>query len=359
MSEQGSHMMAGILSQPGALTSVLDKNIAKALEFGSQIMSRPGGTLYIVGTGTSFHCAELAARFFPPSGPGERGITAIPKSAYEFVNYTPVLRKDDTVIVISHRGYKNFSNRSLVKSVESGCHTAAVTGLDSTIGEKDAGTLFLTVEQEESSAHTVSFTAALGVLLAISASVHRKEDEARSQVLSSVKEVTGLMDGVIASRETLRRTLMDSKVPRRIWIAGGGPNSVVAKEGALKIQETCYMDAFGIEVEQLIHGPMRAASIPEDLFIPIIWGQTGGRGRELATSIMDAGGRVMTISDRTTDPHDCLQEDFNLEERLSPFITVLPLQLTALYYSIMQGTNPDSFRKDDPYFAKLDAKLKL
>lgn len=359
MSEQGSHMMAGILAQPGALTGVVEKNAARAMQFGSQIRTRADGTLYIVGTGTSFHCAELAARFFAPLHAGERGIRTVPLSAYEFVNYTPALRKDDTVVVISHRGYKNFSHRSLVRSVETGCHTAAVTGIDSTIGDNDAEAVFRTVEQEESSAHTVSFTTALGVMLAVSAAVTRDAGEAGEYIRSTIARVSELMSQVLGGRETLRRTLMEAKVPRRIWIAGGGPNAVIAKEGALKIQETCYMDAFGIEVEQLIHGPMRAASIPEDLFIPIIWGETGSRGRELATSIMDAGGRVMTISDRAKDPHDCLLEDFSLDELLSPFITVLPLQLAALYFSILQGTNPDSFRKDDPYFAKLDAKLKL
>lgn len=352
-------MMAGILSQPGALTTVVQRNVGRAMEFGSQIRSRPGGTLYIVGTGTSFHCAEIAARFFSPLHPDEHGTRTIPISAYEFVNYRPALGARDTVVVISHRGYKNFSHRSLVMSVEAGCHTAAVTGIDSTISDGDSEAVFRTIEQEESSAHTVSFTTALGVMLAISAAATRDEGTAREHVLSTVDKVSRLMSQVIGERETLRRTLMEAKIPRRIWIAGGGPNSVIAKEGALKIQETCYMDAFGVEIEQLIHGPMRAASIPEDLFIPIIWGDTGGRGRELATSIMDAGGRVMTISDKTSDPHDCLLEDFDLEEYLSPFITVLPLQLTALFFSILQGTNPDNFRKDDPYFAKLDTKLKL
>ncbi len=358
MSEQGYHMMAAILSQPGALLTTVEKNTDGALQLGAEIAGRGKGTVYVVGTGTSFHCAELSSRFFSSRNAG-KGVKAVAYSSFDFANYTPPISREDTVVVISHRGYKNFSNRSLRIGRERGCHVAAVTGYGSTIGDGDADTVFRTVEQEVSSAHTVSFTTALAVMLSVAMASSADGGEARTAISSVSREVADAMSSVLAARESVRRAVAAYDHAPGIWIAGGGPNGVVAKEGSLKIQETCYINAFGFEVEQMIHGPMRAASIPQDLFIPIIWGASAGRCRELASSLSDAGGHLLTISESADDPYNLLPPVKHVQEHLSPFVTVIPLQLTALYLAMLRGTNPDSFRSTDPYFARLDRTLKL
>lgn len=357
MNETEYHMSSSILSQPPALLSVVEKNVDNAVSFSSSLKSRNAGTMYLVGTGTSFHAAELSS-YFLPNEANKPATRAVPISSYEFANYTPALGKGDCVIVISHRGYKAYSNRSLSIAKEKGCLVGAVTGIGSTIGEKDADHVFYTVEQEKSSAHTVSLTTAMGVVLTILSSLTLPDSDFRQYAITAARNISSKMEHVLSARGSMRKRIESSGNPGRIWIAGGGPNKVAAKEGALKIQETSYRDAYGFETEQMIHGPMRAADVEDDLFIPIIWGKSGSRARELADALASAGGHVMTVSDAPSE-HNCMPTGIEIDEPLSPFLTLLPLQLTALYLALIGGTDPDSFRREERHFASIDSVLKL
>ncbi len=359
MAENDYHMFASILSQPAELLKAVERNVESAISFASKLKRSADCNLYLVGTGSSLHAAEIGAYFLRGAAYAYSPVRVMPISSYEFVNYTPPLRKKDAVVVVSHRGYKSYSNSSLRMAVDSGCHVAAVTGFDSTISDNDAEHVMRTVGQEKSSAHTVSLTTALGVLYSISVALSMPEASARKEAGSRMKQVSAMMEGVISDRESLRNTISGFGTIGRIWITGSGPNKIVAREGALKIQETCYLDAYGFEVEQMIHGPVRAASITDDLFIPVIWGGVDRRSSGLASAIHDAGGKVMAISNTAAEKFNCIAGGFDLEENLSPFVTLIPMQLTALYLAVLRGTNPDNFRKDEPHFAILDSKIKL
>lgn len=359
MDENEFHMYRSIVSQPEKIAHAVISNMDSVIRLGSVMQSGKRGKLFLVGTGTSLHAAELAYYFFTGNGNGSSTVEALPFSSYEFVNYPPALSKEDTVMVISHRGYKRYSHSALELSARKGCVTVAITGIGSTVRKGDADFVFETVEQEKSSAHTVSFTSALAILLSISIASRNSENDAIARIRAVTEKITSLMGSIISGRDVIRNLVSGMTALRRVWISGSGPNRIIAKEGALKIQETCYLDAYGFEIEQLIHGPMRAASIPDDLFIPIIWGENDIRSRELVKSIAGAGGNLLTISSSSADNYNCLHSDIQLEEHLSPFLTVIPLQFLALYLAVIKGTDPDGFRSTDTFFSKIDATLKL
>jgi len=39
---------------------------------------------------------------------------------------------------------------------------------------------------------------------------------------------------------------------RRIWFVGGGPGAVTAREAALKVKETSYLQAEGMSTEEML-----------------------------------------------------------------------------------------------------------
>jgi glutamine---fructose-6-phosphate transaminase (isomerizing) len=49
----------------------------------------------------------------------------------------------------------------------------------------------------------------------------------------------------------------------------------------------------------------------------------------------------------------------SVPELLSPMVSVLPLQLLACLTAEIRGTNPDSFRADDPTFQRINDSYKL
>src|ERR671910_118174 len=83
--------------------------------------------------------------------------------AIDLALYGPEPRPGDCLVAVSHRGAKRYTALALEKARERGCPTALITG-DGGGGEGRADAVFRTVAQEQSSAHTISYTGAVAVL---------------------------------------------------------------------------------------------------------------------------------------------------------------------------------------------------
>jgi glutamine---fructose-6-phosphate transaminase (isomerizing) len=350
------HMYDAILSQPEAFASVLAKNEAAVDEFAAGTSSC--GRLFIVGIGTSYHAARIGEHLFREYG---GGIDVRAVHSFDFALYGPDLAPGDCVVGVSHRGTKRYTAQALRRAREAGCRTALVTG-DGTVSV-EAGAVFRTVAQERSSAHTVSCTTAVAVLahLAWRVGYHRTGSEAvgeellREYLPAALREALGAEERVEQlAREHVRR--------RRIWLLGGGPSAVTAEEVALKIKETSYLQAEGMSTETMLHGPFQCVEA-EDLFVLVApSGAAQERTLEVAELVDEVGGACLIVGDGAVDP---LRERRRLlgvpgvPEPLSALTCLVPLQLFAYYLALARGTNPDSFRAEDPRFARADVSGRL
>jgi glutamine---fructose-6-phosphate transaminase (isomerizing) len=350
------HMYDAILSQPEAFASVLAKNEAAVDEFAAGASSC--GRLFIVGIGTSYHAARIGEHLFREYG---GGIDVRAVHSFDFALYGPDLAPGDCVVGVSHRGTKRYTAQALRRAREAGCRTALVTG-EGTVSV-EAGAVFRTVAQERSSAHTVSCTTAVAVLahLAWRVGYHRTRSEAvgeellREYLPAALREALGAEERVEQlAREHVRR--------RRIWLLGGGPSAVTAEEVALKIKETSYLQAEGMSTETMLHGPFQCVEA-EDLFVLVApSGAAQERTLEVAELVDEVGGACLIVGDGAVDP---LRERRRLlgvpgvPEPLSALTCLVPLQLFAYYLALARGTNPDSFRAEDPRFARADVSGRL
>jgi glutamine---fructose-6-phosphate transaminase (isomerizing) len=350
------HMYDAILSQPEAFASVLAKNEAAVDEFAAGTSSC--GRLFIVGIGTSYHAARIGEHLFREYG---GGIDVRAVHSFDFALYGPDLAPGDCVVGVSHRGTKRYTAQALRRAREAGCRTALVTG-EGTVSV-EAGAVFRTVAQERSSAHTVSCTTAVAVLahLAWRVGYHRTGSEAvgeellREYLPAALREALGAEERVEQlAREHVRR--------RRIWLLGGGPSAVTAEEVALKIKETSYLQAEGMSTETMLHGPFQCVEA-EDLFVLVApSGAAQERTLEVAELVDEVGGACLIVGDGAVDP---LRERRRLlgvpgvPEPLSALTCLVPLQLFAYYLALARSTNPDSFRAEDPRFARADVSGRL
>src|ERR687890_133192 len=167
------HMHDAILAQPEAFARVLEKNEAAVDELAAGAASCE--RLFLVGIGTSYHAARIGEHLFREYG---GGIDVRAVHSFDFALYGPDLAPGDCVVGVSHRGTKRYTAQALRRAREAGCRTALVTG-EGTVSV-EAGTVFRTVAQERSSAHTVSCTTAVAVLahLAWRVGYHRTGSEA-------------------------------------------------------------------------------------------------------------------------------------------------------------------------------------
>jgi glutamine---fructose-6-phosphate transaminase (isomerizing) len=149
---------------------------------------------------------------------------------------------------------------------------------------------------------------------------------------------------------------------RRIWLLGGGPSGVTATETALKIKETSYLQAEGMPTETMLHGPFQCVEA-DDLFILIApAGAARERTLEVAELVEEVGAPYVIVGDETTGDLSGAAGVVRVPEVAEPFSALsclVPLQLFSYHLALARGTNPDTFRVDDPRFARADVSGRL
>jgi glutamine---fructose-6-phosphate transaminase (isomerizing) len=351
------HMHDAILAQPEALVHAIERNEGAVGEFASLLAS--SDRIFLVGIGTSHHAALVGEHLMRAYGGGP-DVRAV--HSFDLALYGPEMRPEDCVIAVSHRGAKRYTALALEKAREKGCPTALITG-EGGSGEGRADAVFLTVEQEKSSAHTVSYTSAVAVLALLAGRIgrHRTGSTTLPDELSK-ERVAEALRAALGTEEEVAALAREHVGRRRIWLLGGGPSAVTAAETALKIKETSYLQAEGMPTETMLHGPFQCVEA-DDLFVLIApSGAARERTLEVAELVEEVGAPYLILGDDTTEAPQAAAGVLRVPEVPEPFSALsclVPLQLFSYHLALARGTNPDSFRVDDPRFARADVSGRL
>ena len=336
-----------ILAQAGAFAEVIERNRAAL----GGLAERIAGCrkLFLVGIGTSHHAAQIAGHLFREYAPG---IACEVWHAFDFALYGPALAAEDVIIAISHRGTKRFTLQSLERGKRAGCTMALVSGQAAPEPPVALDFVYPTVAQEQSSAHTVSFTGAVGVLADLARQI-AGNSSLETKLL--VEAIPSALSAALASEDQMAAWAEQHQHSRRIWLVGGGPTAVVAQEVALKIKEASYLQAEGLPVETLLHGPFQCCEA-DDLFVLIApRGAAQPRLSELREMIRAIGARQVMVTDdaalaEASDPGGaCLVPA--VPPPFQSLVCLLPLQLFTYHLALVRGANPDCFRLNDARFA--------
>ncbi len=346
------YMYEAILKQPHTVQTVIERNEALIGEVANKL--RAAKRIFLVGIGTSYHAAETS-RYIARALAKSAEVYAV--HAFDFANYPPVLSREDCVIGISHRGTKTYTVEALRMAQESGCLTIGITGLgDETPLYRHSALTVGTVEQESSSAHTVSFIGSVAILAAIFAQINGGPEER----IFLRETLPLLLEECIRVGEAARDFAQYLSQGRRIWLAGGGPFGILAKEIALKIKETSYLQPEGMAVEEMIHGPFQCVE-SQDFFILIApYGKSQQRALDLASMIEMVGANYLWVDDGTAhvSTHYRIVVP-KVAEHYAALACLIPLQLLTYQIALNAGTNPDSFRDEDPRFHEISSKIIL
>ncbi len=351
-----THLYRSIHAQPDAIRALLNdwetpKQAARRLA--------NTGRILLAGIGTSYHAALVGEYLLRSAGADAWAIRS-----FEFVNYPRPLRDNDGVIVISHRGSKLFGARALQRSNDAHVLTIGISGKNTKM--QGADLLLETVDQDPSSTHSISYTAALTRLAQVAACLAtlNGHSETARQLEQGLQQIPPLMEDILAREDTLYQAALEAvQQQRRLVFVGTGPNAPTASEGALKAKEAAYVTAEGFELEQFIHGPLVAFEAT-DLLIPIsVKSPTQPRLAELLAGISEIGSAVLLLGDFPSEESSSLfQRDawsrFSLAhneqllEELTPLLAAVPVQLLADFLASARGTKADSFRKDQEIYNK-------
>jgi glutamine---fructose-6-phosphate transaminase (isomerizing) len=343
--EHPFHMYDAIYAQPGALRLVArgnDRAIAGAAE-----RLRAMDHVLLSGVGSSWHAALVGELLLARAGGLGHRARAI--HASELAGYWRPAPARSGIIGVSHRGSAR-SARAIMEPAAGGEGVrVAVTGKDAD-GLAGADFTLRTVDQEASTAHTVSYTTALALLALLAAAVGGNDDIRHG--------VDGIPDhlALLLGQESWEELAKRFAGRRRYWFVGGGPNTATALEGALKVSETSYATACAFNGEQFLHGPY-AAMTPDDLLILVAPpGPAHARGVDVARVARAVGTPVLAIVEEGDRELAALAaetiEIAAVPELLSPILAVVPLQLLAYHLALEAGANPDTMRANEPAHAR-------
>jgi len=296
-----TELEAEIRAQPDALRRIA------GLELREQTTRLAAGEhVWIVGTGSSWHAAELGAAMFARAGIDARAATS-----NDFALRAP-LRAGDGVIVLSHTGTTAYAKASRQRALDLGAETLSITG--DGVGWPEA---IETGPRERAETYTRSYTTALAVLA----------------LLAGELGAEGLgPEAVVEAADAVERALeAELEVPddrRLIVLAGLGPYAVTAREGALKLREAARLPAEGFDAEYLLHG--NAVPLNDADVLIAVGSDPDGFVSRLAAAARAEGVPTVELDGPTRD-----------DELTAQIPLTVPLQLLALRRAVARDQDPD------------------
>jgi glucosamine--fructose-6-phosphate aminotransferase (isomerizing) len=299
-----------IRSQPQELERLLTSaQTAEQVHLAAEGLHR-ARRIWVVGTGTSQHAAALGAGMLQEAGRAAHAV-----SSMQFVRWAPIVAPQDGVVIITHTGETAYALSAHSLAFEAGLDVVMIS-------RRGAGFPHLveTVDKETSETYTVSYTAAVLVLAMVAG-----EMGADSLTEANLAAVPEAVSAVLADPG-----IEDVPTPARLLvIAGAGPASITAREGALKVREASRLLAEGYDAEYLLHGsavPLTA----DDALVTLGPPDADGFVDALAAAARAAGVGVSGLG-TTTD----------LPSSLAQIPLTVRLQLLALRIATERGQNPD------------------
>jgi glutamine---fructose-6-phosphate transaminase (isomerizing) len=310
----------------------------------------PATRLFIVGVGTSYHAALVGEWLFRAVGLDARAVLSFDFAAYPELH---PLRRDDAVIVMAHSGTKTYTTRALERARASGVARISVGSL--TAEHPGSQLVLRTVEREKSAAFTASHTAAMFVLAQIA--VLLGEGAGDREVPGLRRALAGLPDEIdaVLAREDEVLDVSRAAATRQVYATGAGPNAATALEAVIKAREAATAKIDALPLEQFLHGPLVTVDADDLAILVNVRGAnvtTSTRVAEVARVLDRIGARIWLVGQGVpTVPGAAVFELPEVDELISPILAVVPMQILAYQLAVHRGTNPDSFRRDDPRYA--------
>lgn len=301
--------------------------------------------LYIVGAGTSYHAGLVGARIF------ER-LCGVPTSVHissEFAYEQPLLSKKPFFIFLSQSGETADSRQVLVNVNKNNWPSLTITNVDkSTLSREATFTELLYAGPEIAVASTKAYTAQIAVEAILAEALGEylgkqpaKDFDVKHQLGLVANGMQAITDSKKKIEEVAARYL--SK-PRNAFYIGRGIDWSVSLEAALKLKEISYVQAEGFASGELKHGTIALIEKNTPVIGIITQDRTAGLTRSNLDETKARGASTITIVSRHLAQEDDTIVLADVDEYLTPLLSVLPAQLLAYYTSLGRGLDVDKPR---------------
>jgi glutamine---fructose-6-phosphate transaminase (isomerizing) len=170
-----------------------------------------------------------------------------------------------------------------------------------------------------------------------------------AEILDGLRQLPALVEQVLEIQERYVETLARNFLDTQDFIfLGRGINFPIALEGALKLKEISYIHAEGYPAGEMKHGPIALL----DAKVPVVAiAMPGTVFEKVLSNAQEARARDAQLIGVTPMNEHEAQETFDtllpvpeIDELLSPILTVIPLQLLAYHIAALRGLDVDQPR---------------
>ena len=350
------YMLKEIYEQPKAIQDTLRGrlNISKGIiklsgidDYINKFLSAKKIT--IIACGTSWHSALVAEYMFEK-------IARIPTEveyASEFRYRDPVVERNDIIIAISQSG-ETADTLAAIKLAKS--KGAFVYGICNVVGssiarESDTGS-YTHAGPEIGVASTKAFTTQMTVLYLMAVKLSKSKGIISEKIFRKyIVEISNIGKKVhkaLSANNEIKKIAKKFKSAKNCLYLGRGYNFPIALEGALKLKEISYIHAEGYPAAEMKHGPIALIDkdmptiviatnkINYDKIVSNIQEIKSRKGKIIAI-VSEGDKEVREIADHIIEVPDTI-------ESMTPFMTVIPLQLLSYHIAVMLGKDVDQPR---------------
>ncbi len=355
-------MLREIYEQPHAIRETIRGNVEGDTIFPGTVQPLESALLafkkiIIAASGSSRH-AGLAGEIMMED---LAGIAVDVEYSSEYSYRSTHAGADPIVIVITQSGETADTIAAQREALNRGAETVAISNVsESTIAREATAALRTFAGIEKAIPATKSFSAQLAILYLFSLFLARRRGRMTSEVirahLRDLSDVPAKIEQSLASWDAAAagcaRLYRQAKT---FLFLGRGVHYAIAREGALKLKEISYVQAEGLPAGELRHGPnalvddklavvalaTRDVSDPDSVLryqkTQSVLEYVKSRGGKAIAIATEGDREIVTYADRVifvpASP-----------ELLLPILEVIPLQLFAYHYAVLNGCDVDNPR---------------
>ncbi len=347
-------MMKEIHEQPKAVADTLNT----VMSDGAIDLSSVGITdedidninnIHIIACGSAWHVGMVARYVI-------EDLAKIPVNvdlASEFRYRSPILHKDDLVILISQSGETADTLAALREAKERGIKTMAIVNVVGSSIAREADNVFYTMAGPEISvATTKAYSAQLIAVYALAVSFAKRrgtiEDEYYRQMIDELLTIPEKIKEIVYNQEYIQKFAASQAGERDVFFVGRGIDYAVCLEGSLKLKEISYIHSEAYAAGELKHGTISLLEegmlvigvlTQEELYEKTVSNmvECRSRGAKLMTLTVFGNYSVESSSDFVTYIP-------KTDKHFMASLAVVPLQILSYYVSVAKGLDVDKPR---------------
>ncbi len=333
------YMLKEIFEQPRTTADTVKGFISR--DYSLPFSLRDFKRVLIVACGTSYHAGLVGKYWIEKYANVPTEVIFASELRYSM---SPIDDRD-IVIAISQSGETADTRFAALSAKEKGATLLSIVNvLGSALDRESDYTLYTHAGPEIGVAATKTFTSQLAILYSLAVS-HSEEKE---KLFSKLNQVPSLMEDILSQAENIREIALNYTKFKNMLYLGRYLSYPIALEGALKLKEISYIHAEGYPAGEMKHGPIALI----DSNMPVVCISPKDRVYEKMLSnieeVIARKGIVIGVGFRDDSLVKEKSKHFigipSIDDDLTPFLTVLPLQLFAYYIADYLGLDVDQPR---------------